>query len=333
MRAGLSALRVHVTGVVQGVGFRPFVHRLAVRHGLAGWVRNESGEVQIQVEGPDDSLAAFVRGLRGEAPPLAQVEEVESVPCDPGGRGGFRIQGSVSRPGRRAPVPPDSAICSACERELFDPAGRRYRYPFITCTDCGPRFTVIEALPYDRERTSMRAFQQCAECRREYLDPADRRYHSQTNGCGACGPRVWYEASGDAAPVAGEAGLAQAAALLRGGGILALRGLGGFHLAVDATDEAAVARLRRRKRRPSKPLAVMVRTLAEAEAIAGVGPAEARLLTSPERPIVLLTRRADGALASSVAPGLDVVGDARRRRDNDRAASRRSRGSRRSPTS
>jgi hydrogenase maturation protein HypF len=296
-----------VTGVVQGVGFRPFVHRLAVRHGLGGWVRNAAGQVEIEVEGPERELEAFVQGLRLEAPPLARVEEVESVPCAPGGRGEFTIRASRSRAGRRQ-VPPDTAICPACEAELFDPAGRRYRYPFITCTDCGPRFSVIEALPYDRERTSMRAFRQCADCRREYEDPADRRHHSQTNGCPTCGPRAWYEAGAGAEPVGGEAGLARAAALLRSGGILALRGLGGFHLAVDATEDGAVARLRSRKHRPSKPLAVMVRTLAEAAAIARVGPDEARLLTSPERPIVLLARRTDGALAASVAPGLDVVG-------------------------
>jgi hydrogenase maturation protein HypF len=308
VRAGLSALRVHVTGVVQGVGFRPFVHRLALRHGLAGWVRNESGEVHIEVEGPEKELTAFLTGLRREAPPLARVEEVESVPTGPLRVARFSIRRSRPRAGRRQPVPPDTGLCAACEVELFDPANRRYRYPFITCTDCGPRFTVIEALPYDRQRTSMRVFGQCGECLREYRDPADRRYHSETNSCPACGPRVWYEAAGETDRLDDEAGLAQATALLSGGGILALRGLGGFHLAVDATDDAAVRRLRHRKHRESKPLAVMVRTLAEAEALGSVGPAETRLLASAERPIVVVSRRSDAALAQSIAPRLDAVG-------------------------
>ena len=308
MRAGLTALRVHVTGVVQGVGFRPFVHRLALRHGLAGWVRNESGEVHIEVEGPERELTAFLKGLRREAPPLSRVEAVESVPAAPAGAARFRIRPSRPSPGRRQPVPPDTGLCAACEVELFDPANRRYRYPFITCTDCGPRFTVIDALPYDRERTSMRAFRQCVDCLREYRDSTDRRYHSESNSCPACGPQIWYEPAGSTDRVAGEAGLGRAAALLRSGGILALRGLGGFHLAVDATEDAAVRRLRHRKHRESKPLAVMVRTLSQAEALGAIGPVEAGLLTSAERPIVLLCRRSDAALAPSVAPGLDAVG-------------------------
>ena len=308
MRAGVSARRVHVTGVVQGVGFRPFVHRLALRHGLAGWVRNESGEVYIEVEGLERELTAFLQALRCEAPPLAQVEAVHCVPSAPLGAARFTIRHSRPRSGRRQPVPPDMGLCAACELELFDPANRRYRYPFITCTDCGPRFTLIEALPYDRERTSMRSFRQCDECLREYQDPVDRRYHSQTNSCPTCGPRVRYEPTGDTDRAHGEAGLDRAAALLRAGGIVALRGLGGFHLAVDATDELAVRRLRERKHRETKPLAVMVRTIPEAEALGAVGPAEARLLTSPERPIVLLSRLRDDALAPSIAPGLDAVG-------------------------
>jgi hydrogenase maturation protein HypF len=309
VRAGVSALRVHVTGLVQGVGFRPFVHRLAVRHGLAGWVRNESGEVEIEVEGGDTELARFLRGLQQEAPTLARIERVDSAPCDATGSGGFSILDSVARPDRRQPVPPDSAVCPACEAELFAPGNRRYRYPFITCTDCGPRFTVIESLPYDRERTSMRAFPQCPECLREYQDPGDRRYHSETNSCPACGPRLWFEHAGSPEPVAsGASGLEHAAALLRTGGILALRGLGGFHLATDATDEAAVCRLRQRKRREAKPLAVMVRGLAEAGALAGMSAAEARLLETPERPIVLLRGREGNGLAGSVAPRLDTVG-------------------------
>ena len=239
-----AGLRLRVTGVVQGVGFRPFVHRLAVRHGLAGWVRNASGDVQIEVEGSAAGLDRFLRGLREEAPPLARIERVDTLPCSPAGAGGFEILPSAEEPDRRQPVPPDAAICAACEAELFDPANRRYRYPFITCTDCGPRFTVIEALPYDRERTSMRAFTQCAHCAEEYRSPASRRYHSETNSCPACGPRLWFEPAASGPRSEGSGALAAAARLLSDGGILALRGLGGFHLAVDATSEPAVARLR-----------------------------------------------------------------------------------------
>lgn len=303
-----AALRVDVTGVVQGVGFRPFVHRLALRHGLAGWVRNASGEVQIAVEGAGTGLEEFLRELRAEAPPLARIERVETQPLFPVGLEGFNILPSSDEPDRRQPVPPDAAICSACEAELFDPTNRRYQYPFITCTDCGPRFTVINALPYDRERTSMRRFTQCPQCAREYAAPGDRRFHSETNSCSSCGPRVWYQAGNSAVRLWDTDALQESAALLLGGGILALRGLGGFHLAVDAGSEAAVARLRARKHREAKPLAVMVRGVSDARACGSVGPEEERLLASAERPVVLLQRRADAALAEAVAPGLDTIG-------------------------
>ena len=303
-----TALRLDVTGVVQGVGFRPFVHRLALRHGLAGWVRNASGEVQIEVEGSGLGLEAFSRELCDEAPPLARIDRVETQPSLPTGIDGFTILRSAEEPDRRQPVPPDAAICPACEAELFDPTNRRYCYPFITCTDCGPRFTVIDALPYDRERTSMRRFIQCPACAREYDAPGDRRFHSETNSCPVCGPRVWYQAASSAARAWDADALQQSAALLLGGGILALRGLGGFHLAVDATNAAAVTRLRARKHREAKPLAVMVRGVSEAQALGSVGPEEERLLASMERPVVLLQRRVDAALAEAVAPGLDTVG-------------------------
>ncbi len=322
--ATLTAARVRVSGVVQGVGFRPFVHRLAVRHELGGWVLNAAGDVQIQVEGAPERIAAFTRALSAEAPPLARIEHVAVDACTPAGLATFRILESRDDPARRQPVSPDAALCAACEAELFDPANRRYRYPFITCTDCGPRFTVIDAMPYDRERTSMRVFAQCPACLNEYRAPGDRRYHSETNSCPACGPRVWLEAPTDPglAPGvrAGSDAIEAAAALLARGKIVAIRGLGGFHLAVDATNEPAVARLRSRKHRDAKPLAVMVRTLDEARALAGVSALEADLLTSPERPIVLLKHRADPTdpgrkpgegkpgLAPSVAPGLDTVG-------------------------
>jgi hydrogenase maturation protein HypF len=316
-----EARLLRVTGVVQGVGFRPFVHRLAARHGLAGAVRNASGEVEIEIEGPAERLDAFLRELQAEAPPLARIDRVEQRTAA-GGRRGFEIADSRSpSTDRRLPVPPDAALCAACEAELLDPANRRYRFPFITCTDCGPRYTVIEAMPYDRERTAMRVFAMCAACRQEYDNPGDRRYHSETNSCAECGPRVWLERAGSEYPAAGLSGIpglspgvgeadpiGAAAALLRGGRIVAIRGLGGFHLAVDATNDAAVQRLRTRKHREAKPLAVMVATLEEARALALIDEAAADLLRSRERPIVLLPRRADGPLASSVAPGLDTVG-------------------------
>ncbi|MGD2135467.1 MAG: carbamoyltransferase HypF [Gemmatimonadales bacterium] len=305
-----AAIRLSVTGVVQGVGFRPFVHRLALRHGLGGRVRNESGAVHLEIEGAPDRLETFVRELASEAPPLARIDHIAVETGVPRGRTQFRIERSADRPDGRQPVSPDVALCASCEAELFDPDNRRSRYPFITCTGCGPRFTVIAAMPYDRERTSMRAFAQCAACRAEYDDPADRRYHSETNSCGACGPTVWLESAGVAAEAGtdGDEAIRAAGNLLRDGRIVAIRGLGGFHLAVDATSDWAVRRLRERKAREAKPLAVMVRSVDDARAIGEVGEVEERLLRSRERPIVLLRTGPRSGLAPSVAPGLDTVG-------------------------
>jgi hydrogenase maturation protein HypF len=302
------AARLDVTGVVQGVGFRPFVHRLAERHGLAGWVRNAAGAVQIELEGSDAGIAEFLVALRRDAPPLARIEQLTMARIAPAGRVGFTIRASSQEADRRLPVSPDVALCAACQAELFDPANRRYRYPFITCTDCGPRYTVIDAMPYDRERTSMRVFPQCADCQAEYDDPASRRYHSETNSCPACGPRVQLFHAGARGDGRGEDAIRDAADLLAAGRILAIRGLGGFHLAVDATNAAAVQSLRERKQREAKPLAVMVRTLEDAHDVATTTPAEAALLGTRERPIVLVEQRAGGPLADAVAPGLDRVG-------------------------
>lgn len=306
----ISGARVAITGVAQGVGFRPFVHRLALRNGLAGWVRNEAGGVEIAVEGNADAIDAFVIALEAEAPPLARLDTVRVEPVPPTGLVEFTIAVSADDPNRRQPVSPDVALCAACASELDDPADRRYRYPFTTCTDCGPRFTIIEAMPYDRERTSMRPFPQCPSCRAEYEDPAGRRYRSETNSCGTCGPRLWI--AGEDADTPGgrdyERAIAAAADALTAGRIVAIRGLGGFHLAVDATDEEAVRTLRWRKGREAKPLAVMVRGLEEARRLAEVGAVEEGLLRSRERPIVLLRQRPDAGLAPSVAPGLDTIG-------------------------
>jgi len=322
-----AALEVHVKGVVQGVGFRPFVHRLALRYGLGGWVRNEAGEVRIQLHGSREELDGFLGALRSEAPPLARIDSLETQAITLEPLEDFQVVASPPGSEGRLPVSPDVAVCASCERELGDPSDRRYRFPFITCTDCGPRFTVIRELPYDRVRTSMGAFTQCPACEEEYRNPADRRYHSETNSCPACGPCIWFEEvatpapEGRAelgflrpAPTAGavvegtDEALKGAAEVLAAGKILAIRGLGGFHLAVDATNDTAVRRLRERKGREQKPLAVMARDLAHARELGSVGPEEERFLVSLERPIVLLRQNPDSGLAPSVAPGLDTVG-------------------------
>jgi hydrogenase maturation protein HypF len=308
--AGTVARAIRVRGLVQGVGFRPFVHRLALHHGVHGLVRNESGAVYIEVQGDGPAVSAFVVGLRGEAPPNARCDRVDVSTIVPSPRDGFRIEASVDAPDQRLPVAPDVAMCPRCAAELADPANRRFGYPFITCTDCGPRYTVIEAMPYDRHRTTMRVFQQCEECLAEYEDPTDRRHHSESNSCPRCGPHLWV-VEPDGEVFSGDdraAVLDRAAALLKDGRIVALRGLGGFHLAVDARNEAAVANLRARKRRDAKPLAVMVGSVEEAAMLARVGDRERELLESPERPIVLLDRRADARVAPDISPGLTTVG-------------------------
>jgi hydrogenase maturation protein HypF len=305
---GLAACRIRVTGLVQGVGFRPFVHRLALRHGLHGWVQNTTTGVQIALEGEVPELHAFVDQLRTQGPPLARIDGLVLEPQVRSGWTGFAILPSETAPDGNLPVSPDVGLCSACLEELFDPGNRRYRYPFITCTDCGPRYTVIEAMPYDRERTSMVAFRQCPECLAEYRDPASRRHHCETNSCPRCGPRIEFGAGDGGWIRDGEAALAAAAGFLRDGRILAVRGLGGFHLAVDATDQVAVTRLRARKHRDAKPFAVMVRTPEEAGRLGHLSDVELRLLVAPERPIVLAPARADSGVAPAVAPGLSRLG-------------------------
>lgn len=307
--SGPTAVEITARGIVQGVGFRPHVHRLALRHGVDGWVRNESAAVRIVAQGQAVDVGDFVGALRTELPPLAHIDALELTGIDLAPLEGFRVVASDTAPVGRLPVSPDVAICRSCEQELFDPCDRRHGYAFITCTDCGPRFTVVESMPYDRERSTMRVFRQCPDCKREYDDPTDRRYHSETNSCPACGPSIWLEMSdGRAGPVRSADAIVAAARLLSEGAVVAIRGLGGFHLAVDATSDDAVRTLRTRKGRDAKPLAVMVAGLEEARAIARVSEAEADLLTSRQRPIVVLRRRPTGALAPSVAPGLDSVG-------------------------
>ena len=299
--------RIRVRGAVQGVGFRPFVYRLARELELAGWVRNDAEGVEIDLQGAPDALAQLLGRLERDAPPLARISAVEAQAAEPEARtGAFAIR--ESRGGvARTSVTPEVAVCDACLAELFDPRDRRYRYPFINCTHCGPRYTITRALPYDRPLTSMAPFTQCAECSAEYHDPADRRFHAQPNACPACGPRLAFtDESGNAIeadPVAG------ALARLRAGGIVAIKGLGGFHLACDARNAAAVARLRRRKQREEKPFAIMVADLASLEPFALACGEEARLLASAERPVVLLDKApgCDERLPG-VAPGLSSLG-------------------------
>jgi hydrogenase maturation protein HypF len=296
---GSMAREVDVVGVVQGVGFRPFVWRLATRTGLTGRVRNRSGVVEIVVEGPHSSLEEFCVALEAEAPTLARIESVYWREVAPTGFATFEVEESVAKPGGERQISPDVATCENCLRELFDPKDRRYRYPFINCTDCGPRFTIIESLPYDRERTSMRAFPLCRACESEYRDPADRRFHAEPIACPECGPTLeLVDRRGK--PVPGDP-VEEAVRLLREGRIVALRGLGGFHLACDATNEKAVARLRDRKRRPDKPFAVMVAGLDEARERFDLATDEEAALASPRAPITLVKDR--GSLAPSVAPG------------------------------
>lgn len=296
-----EARRFEIRGTVQGVGFRPFVWRLATRHYLAGWVRNDGGAVTVHAEGEPVALDAFAAGLTTEAPPLARVDAVTAAAATPEGLTTFAVDVSVDALDGERLVSPDAATCAACLVELFDPVNRRYRYPFINCTDCGPRFTIIEGLPYDRERTSMRVFPMCEDCRREYEDPGDRRFHAEPVACPACGPRLRL-VGGDAAETAGGADpILAAAAMLRAGHIVALKGLGGFHLACDATNEEAVATLRARKRRPDKPFAVMVASPEALPERFAVTPVELAVLGSWQAPIVLVQDR--GALAPSVAPG------------------------------
>jgi hydrogenase maturation protein HypF len=283
-------LAVTVRGTVQGVGFRPFVYRLASRNALSGWVRNSTGPVEIEVEGEPRLLRRFLGELTAEAPPLARIEGLETVAVPVRGERGFRIEESRARAGGFQAIAPDAATCDDCLRELFDPGDRRYRYPFLNCASCGPRFTIIEALPYDRAATTMRGFAMCDTCRREYEDPADRRFHAQPVACPECGPHLSLP-------------LEDAVAALRAGLVVAVKGLGGFQLACDASDEAAVARLRARKRRPAKPFAVMA---GDPSPWCAVSAGEWVLLRGPARPIVLLQYL--GGLAPSVAPGLRELG-------------------------
>ncbi|MCS0639514.1 carbamoyltransferase HypF [Streptomyces sp. LP05-1] len=307
--------RVEVRGVVQGVGFRPFVYTLADRLGLTGWVINDVNGVEAEVEGPAGAVARFRTALTEEAPPPAVVEFVGWREVPVRGGTGFTIRPSGGGGPGRTLVSPDVAVCADCLREIADPADRRYRHPFATCTHCGPRFTLVTGLPYDRPRTTMSGFPMCPACAREYADPADRRFHAQPIACPGCGPRLTLVraagAAGAAEPLRDAAALAGARRLLAEGAVVAVKGVGGYHLACDAADPVAVRTLRKRKNRGDKPFAVLAGSLAVAERLARVGPAERELLTGSRKPVVLLRRRPGegaGAVADAVAPGSPDLG-------------------------
>jgi hydrogenase maturation protein HypF len=301
--------RFTVTGVVQGVGFRPFIHRIASELGLTGFVGNDSGAVFLEVQGPYTRIDEFHRRLRAEAPPLAAISAVHIVDlsAEPLSNSNFRIVESTTVAGATTPIPPDIAVCDDCITELFDPDDRRYRHPFVTCTNCGPRFTIIRALPYDRPATTMSAFTMCERCAAEYHDPANRRFHAQPIACPDCGPSLWFVAHANRVD-GSDAALGSTQQALAAGAVVAIKGIGGYHLACRVDDAAAVAALRTRKARGGKPLAMLVRDLDVARRYAYVDDTEAAVLSSVARPIVLLRRRRDAPVADAVAPGSPLVG-------------------------
>jgi hydrogenase maturation protein HypF len=304
---------IHVSGVVQGVGFRPFVYGLATRLHLRGWVCNTSAGVDILVQGDEQHIGTFIESLSAQAPPLARIDQVsvwEEVAED---YPDFRIRESERVEGAFQPVSPDVALCVDCERELLDPTDRRYLYSFINCTHCGPRFTIIKDLPYDRPSTTMADFAMCDACRAEYEDPTNRRFHAQPVACPNCGPFVQLrESSAHPSTVVHIdmrwSAVVKARKLLREGKVVAIKGLGGFHLACDATNEIAVAELRRRKGRGGKPFAVMFADMKTVNQYCFTDQAELSLLDGREKPIVILDRKATNGIAPSVAPGMDTLG-------------------------
>jgi hydrogenase maturation protein HypF len=310
-RQSLKLASISVRGIVQGVGFRPFVYGLAVKHKLKGWVYNTSEDVKIEVEGEAEAVEQFERELKTKAPPLAHIENVTIEYHPPRGYKNFEIRQSQAQAGKYQLISPDVATCQACLGELLNPEDRRYRYPFTNCTNCGPRFTIIEDMPYDRPKTTMRYFQMCPQCQVEYDNPLDRRFHAQPNACPKCGPQVQLvDNQGNLVPpILSESNpIAVASQLLKEGRIVAIKGLGGFLLACDATNDTVVKTLRRRKKRSSKPFAIMVATVDEAKRHCYVSPEEENLLTSPQNPIVLMRWREDSSVSREVAPNLRFLG-------------------------
>jgi len=303
----LELAHISVHGIVQGVGFRPFVYRLATDLNLKGWVCNTSEDVKIEIEGEREAIEQFCLELTMKAPPLARIEDIAITYHHPVSYKDFEIRGSLATKGKYQLISPDIATCQACLSELLDPNDRRYHYPFINCTNCGPRFTIIDDMPYDRPKTTMRYFQMCPQCQAEYDNPLDRRFHAQPNACPECGPRVeLIDNQGNALPCPDA--VASAGQLLRAGKIIAIKGLGGFLLACDASNGIAVKTLRQRKRRSSKPFAIMVTNVDEAKKHCYVSQEEEKLLTSPQSPIVLMKWKEGSSVSREVAPNLQYLG-------------------------
>jgi hydrogenase maturation protein HypF len=307
MSAAMVRKLIRARGIVQGVGFRPFVYRLARAHGLTGWVANSSAGVTAEVEGDSAEVELFLGEFREQAPVLSQIDAMSVDDIALAGDGEFCIRESGEESGQFVLVPPDIATCEECRRDFTDPANRRYQYPFTNCTNCGPRYTIIEDIPYDRPATTMSVFPMCEACRAEYENPADRRFHAQPNACPVCGP--WLELwDGGSLVAERQAALEQVRGLLRSGRIVAIKGLGGFHLACNAEDDGAVRRLRERKRRSDKPFALMAPNMEQVERFCRVSEAERAALLSPRRPIVIMDRRPEATISAAVAPGNNTVG-------------------------
>lgn len=299
---------IHITGIVQGVGFRPFIYNLASEHDLSGWVRNSASGVDIEVLGDPEKVESFIAKIPGQAPPLAQIDTIRSEKIASKAFSDFKIIPSKNKQSDFIPVSPDVGICEQCQYEMFDPDDRRFRYPFINCTNCGPRFTIIQDIPYDRPYTTMAGFEMCLDCRKEYEDPRDRRFHAQPVACPVCGPHVWLEIAPGEVVAEKEAAIQQARQLLIEGNILAIKGLGGFHLACDATNPEAVARLRALKHRPAKPFALMAFNIETIRKSVAVDDAAMELLKSPQSPIVLMPKKKGSIIADDVAPGQSRLG-------------------------
>ncbi len=303
----MQRLCLKIRGVVQGVGFRPFLCGHASRLGLIGFVRNTSDGVIVEVQGPPERLREYRQVIADESPPLSVIKEIEVHKIALGAETNFRIDESHSQAGSTTYVPPDTSTCEDCLLELFDPDDRRFRYPFINCTNCGPRFTITKTLPYDRSNTTMAVFEMCIACRREYEDPSDRRFHAEPNACAACGPMLTFRAP-DEPEVLGENALLAAQLTVASGGVIAMKGIGGFHLVCDATNDSTIAKLRTRKGRIDKPFALMCRDISTAEKLVEIGDAERLLLTGSQRPIVLLKKKSNAELSGLVAPGNQFLG-------------------------
>lgn len=303
-----SIRKIRVNGVVQGVGFRPFVHRLALRLSLTGWVLNDSKGVLIELQGNSKALADFEYTLKNDAPALAKINSVEHLSPENSDikYESFEIIASQDQRDTKTFIPPDSYVCNDCITEMRDPINRRYRYPFINCTNCGPRYSLIEKMPYDRQFTTMKTFDMCPACNTEYQDINDRRYHAQPNACPVCGPKVWLEST-KGGTVESMDPITTAINLLKQGYVIAVKSLGGFHLAVDASNVDAVGKLRQRKKRDNKPFAVMVRDVKEAARHTEITRAEKAALEQPERPIVLLKKKTN-TLPPNLAPNNPSLG-------------------------